>query len=171
MMYICSDTNVWIDFSEIKRVDLPFQLPYKYFISEFTLEEEVLRPATLKKTLLALGLKVTTLTIEEFIGVEQFMLRFKKLSLHDAMALSIAKERNWVLLTGDKNLFKAADVVGAEWHGTLWVLDELLAHQKINPQVYHSAMKDLLKAVKDKKCRLPKDEIEKRLISTSLYCG
>lgn len=170
-MYICSDTNVWLDFAEIERVGLPFQLPYKYYISEFTLEEEVLSPAKLKKTLLALGLKVTTLTIEEFIQAEQFMVRFKKLSSHDAMALSMAMARNWVLLTGDKDLFKAANIVGVEWHGTLWVLDELLVHQKINSEEYHSAMKALLKAVKDKKCRLPKDEIERRLISTSLYCG
>lgn len=77
-MYICSDTNVWIDFAEIGKVGLPFQLPYKYYMSELTIEEEVLRPATLKRTLIALGLKATASTIEELIqAVERFMSRFK----------------------------------------------------------------------------------------------
>lgn len=162
-MYICSDTNVWIDFAEIGKVDLPFRLSYKYYISKFALAEEVLRPATLKKTLLTLGLKATTLTIEEFTQAKHFMLRFKKLSVHDAMALSVAKTRGWILLTGDKQLFKAAEELGVEWHGTLWIFDQLLKEGKLTSTEYLNAMGILLKAIKDKKCWLPKEKVKERI--------
>ena len=57
MEYISSDTNIWIDFEIIKRIDLPFQLPYIYLIEQETLETEVLNPPDLGKRLLQLGLR------------------------------------------------------------------------------------------------------------------
>lgn len=32
MEYISSDTNVWIDFNIISRMNLPFLLPYTYIM-------------------------------------------------------------------------------------------------------------------------------------------
>ena len=37
MEYISSDTNVWIDFNIISRMNLPFLLPYTYIMYSFLL--------------------------------------------------------------------------------------------------------------------------------------
>ena len=34
MEYISSDTNVWLDFVEIEKLNLPFQLPYIYIMND-----------------------------------------------------------------------------------------------------------------------------------------
>ena len=34
MEYISSDTNVWIDFQEIGKLELPFRLPYVYLMND-----------------------------------------------------------------------------------------------------------------------------------------
>lgn len=87
------------------------------------------------------------------------------------MALSIAKARSWVLLTGDKRLFKAAEELDVEWHGTLWIFDQLLSIGNLTSAEYFSAMTALLKAVEDKKCWLPKDKIEERIKTGCLSVG
>ncbi len=44
MEYISSDTNVWIDFSVIRRTDLPFRLPYTYIMNTDAVNNELLSP-------------------------------------------------------------------------------------------------------------------------------
>ena len=44
MIYISSDTNVWLDFYIINRLDYPFRLPYIYIMNQDTIEDELLSP-------------------------------------------------------------------------------------------------------------------------------
>lgn len=41
MEYISSDTNVWIDFLTINRIDLPFRLPYTYLYTYLMNEDAI----------------------------------------------------------------------------------------------------------------------------------
>lgn len=66
MEYISSDTNVWIDFFVIGRIELPFRLPYTYVMNSEALENELLSPVGLSDELLRCGLVSVELTIEEF---------------------------------------------------------------------------------------------------------
>ena len=66
MEYISSDTNVWLDFMTIGRLELPFRLPYIYLMNEDAVHDELLSPPELSKNLLALGLVAAELTEEEF---------------------------------------------------------------------------------------------------------
>lgn len=34
MEYVSSDTNVWLDFAVINRLEIPFRLPYTYILVE-----------------------------------------------------------------------------------------------------------------------------------------
>lgn len=56
MEYISSDTNVWLDFVTIERLELPFKLPYIYLMNEDAVHNELLSPPELSEDLLALGL-------------------------------------------------------------------------------------------------------------------
>ena len=61
-------------------------------------------------------------------GVEQalrYRLERKALSLADSFALVLAKERGWLLLTGDAQLRELAGSEDVECHGVLWLLDAM----------------------------------------------
>ena len=108
MEFISSDTNVWIDFKTISRINLPFRLPYTYIMYKESMEEELLSPEGLKEELKTAGLIGVDITIEEFMMADSWGQIYKRLSVQDRIALSIAKCRNIVLLTGDKALREAA---------------------------------------------------------------
>ena len=89
MEYISSDTNVWLDFAEIERLNLPFLLPYVYLMNDETVEDELLSPPGLCSELLQLGLQKTELTEEEFYLVEVFSSKYIKPSVYDCFELAI----------------------------------------------------------------------------------
>lgn len=51
MEYISSDTNVWLDFAAIHRLEIPFKLPYTYLMHEDAIENELLSPRELRERL------------------------------------------------------------------------------------------------------------------------
>lgn len=44
MEYISSDTNIWIDFETIDRLELPFKLPYIYLMNQDAIKDEIRKP-------------------------------------------------------------------------------------------------------------------------------
>jgi len=56
MEYISSDTNVWIDFSVIGHIELPFRLPYTYIMNSDAINDELLSPIGLRDELLRCAL-------------------------------------------------------------------------------------------------------------------
>lgn len=49
MQYISSDTNIWLDFMIINRLELPFRLPYIYLMNSEAMEDELLNPPGIGK--------------------------------------------------------------------------------------------------------------------------
>lgn len=49
MEYISSDTNVWLDFEVIGKLELPFKLPYTYLMNDDAIQDELLSPPGLGK--------------------------------------------------------------------------------------------------------------------------
>lgn len=163
MVYISSDTNVWIDFSIIGRIRLPFLLPYTYIMNTDAIKDELLSPLGLGDELLTCGLVSVELTIEEFNLAERYALLYPKLSIYDRIALAIAKEKGITLLTGDKGLRTAAKDEGVKFLGTLGILDQLLDGDFISRSEYKFCLQELQKHNGINKIRLPKGEITSRL--------
>ena len=63
MEYISSDTNVWLDFMIIDRLEYPFRLPYVYLMNTDAIQDEILSPPGLGERLKSLGLQETELKI------------------------------------------------------------------------------------------------------------
>lgn len=162
MEYISSDTNVWVDFQAINRLELPFRLPYTYLMNNDAVHDELLSPPGMGDKLLELGLQETELTEEEFYLVEEYVGRFKRLSLYDCVALAIAKGREITLLTGDGALRKAAQKEGVMVIGTIGILDQLYENRYIEHGEYEYCIKALLKS-NGKKVRLPEEELRLRI--------
>ena len=55
MEYISSDTNVWIDFLMIERLELPFRLPYIFLMNNDAIGNELVEPKGLGKDLIEKG--------------------------------------------------------------------------------------------------------------------
>lgn len=162
MEYISSDTNIWIDFAIIDRLELPFKLPYIYLMDQDAIEDEIKKPPGLGKKLLQLGLQKTQLTEEEFFLAEELVGRYAKLSLYDCIALAIAQVRGITLLTGDGALRKAAVLEGVKVIGTIGILDQLLEGQYVDLATYDNCIVSLLEH-NGKRVRLPENELRKRL--------
>ena len=54
MVYISSDTNVWLDFATINKLDIPFKLPYTYIMNEDAIENELISPKEIRENLIGL---------------------------------------------------------------------------------------------------------------------
>lgn len=162
MEYISSDTNVWLDFVAIDRLELPFKLPYIYLMNQEAAEDELLNPPGLGEDLVRKGLQKTELTEEEFFLAEEFSGKYIKPSLYDCMALAIAKVRGIILLTGDGPLRKAAKAEGVVVKGTIGILDQLLEGRYIGEDEFFYCINELLRQ-NGGKVRLPENELKKRL--------
>lgn len=162
MEYISSDTNIWIDFLVINKLELPFALPYKYIMNEDAIENELLSPKDLQSRLKSLGLIAVELSEDEFYLAEEYNLKYNKPSLYDCVALAIAKTRNIVLMTGDGALRSAADKEGVQVIGTIGILDRLYDGEHIDKSEYARCLR-LLEAENGKKIRLPHEELVKRI--------
>lgn len=162
MEYISSDTNVWIDFSIIGRIELPFLLPYTYIMYSEAIENELLSPLGLRDDLLRYGLKGVDIAIEEFNLAEEYGKRYLRLSIYDRIALAIAKIRGIYLLTGDGALREAAIREKVKIIGTIGILDQLIDDNLITINEYKFCLQQLQKH-NGSKVRLPSNEINLRL--------
>ena len=162
MEYISSDTNVWLDFATIDKLDIPFKLPYTYIMNEDAIENELLSPKGIGESLVTLGLKALELTEEEFYLAEEYNAKYQKPSLYDCVALAIAKVRGITLMTGDGPLRKAAEQENVTVVGTIGVLDRLLDGNYIERAEYIDCIRELQKN-NGRKVRLPEKELQKRL--------
>ncbi len=87
---------------------------------------------------------------------------YPRLSIQDRIALSIAKSRNIILLTGDKALRKAAEEEKVPILKTLGLLDKLYEGNYITTEEYSHCLFKLAEN-NGKTIRLPDNEIRKRI--------
>lgn len=162
MEYISSDTNIWIDFDKINRIELPFLLPYTYIMYEEAISSEILEPKDLQQRLQQHGLVSVDISDEEFFMADDFGGKYKKLSVYDRIALAIAKVRKITLVTGDGALRKAGVVEGVAVVGTIGILDKLFEGDYIKKSEYQKCLLSLQK-LNGTVIRLPADELEERI--------
>ena len=162
MKYICSDTNIWLDFDAINKLNTPFLLPEKFIMYEESIHEELLYPEYLAEQLLAKGLLPTNITTDEFFFAEKVVKAQPKLTRHDAIALAIAKERKICLVTGDRRLRAEAERHGVSCMGTIGILDRLAKLKLITLQEQHACWLSL-RAENGRVIRLPKHELNTRI--------
>lgn len=174
-MLISSDTNVWLDFSTIGCMKHPFLLDNDYFLSSITYHDEIdenhvynsnddrEKYSEIRKYTNENKIKIIDATIDELKLSIAYHTKYRAISDEDCIALAIAKKRNWILLTGDGHLRNTAKLESVECRGTIWIYDELLDKKLLSKVEYLNAMYKLLDAVDNKKRRLPRNEILKRI--------
>lgn len=113
MELLSSDTNIWIDFALTESLEEPFLLgeKYTYLMSADALMDEVLSPPELGKRLLELGVKAVEINEEEYRLANDYVQKYRRLSVYDSIAMSIAKSRKIILLSGNGALRNAGGPV------------------------------------------------------------
>jgi predicted nucleic acid-binding protein len=155
---LVSDTSVLIDLERGGLVEALFRLPFDVAVPDVMFEREIKTSGG--PDLLAMGLKVLALEPDGVALAQDYSSIERRLSLPDAMALALAKVGGHVLLAGDASLRALAEREGVESHGVLWVLDQLEAEGVLANDELSASLTIISE---HPRCRLPKEEIRKRL--------
>ncbi len=150
------DTSLLIDLHVGKIIVKLFELPYSFIAPDVIVAE---LQTIDNKMLLKLGLQESELSGQQVLKVWQLREQYKHPSVNDLFALITAQSINAILLTGDGNLRRAAELEGVPIHGTLWVLDEMVRLEIISL----AQATEALNLMREKGSRLPQTECDKRL--------
>jgi predicted nucleic acid-binding protein len=154
-----TDTNIWNDFRVIGRLSLPFRLPDGFHIARIIFEDEMYSHGYFSKDILGFGLKLTEVAAVELQTAQEESAMNPRLSFSDCLAMSIAKNRAWTLLTGDGRLRKAAQERNITVCGTLWIIEELARRELIDAAELYEVCRELIKSVEAGILRLPISQI------------
>jgi|SRR5690625_477115 len=153
---LISDTNIFIDLIEGNILHLLFRLSYQVGVPDILYFEEL---AGQHSNLIDLGLTTLTLESESMVYAHTLTRNYQRASRNDCFALALAKQENAPLITGDKELRKAAEKEQVKCKGTIWVVEKMLIQQLISVDDACSAFKRMKKQQR----RLPWEQVEKML--------
>ena len=162
-----ADTSVLIDLERGSLLEQSFALPFRFRVPDLLYRNELASRQAgpiFGKRLLRLGLEVVKLNGDEVSRAILLGQQNRSLSLPDSFALTLAASRKWTLLTGDAVLRTLAQCLKVTSHGVLWVLDHVHRSGIAAPAELVSG----LTRIRDHpRCRLPKAEIDRRLLHYS----
>lgn len=158
-----ADTSVLIDLERGSLLEQSFALPFRFKVPDLLYRNELLNRREgpeFAERLVRLGLEVVELNGDEVSRAVQFGREYRCLSLPDSFALALAAGRKWTLLTGDAALRALGQCLRVTCHGVLWVLDRI--HQE-GVATLEELVSGLTRIRDHPRCRLPRDEIDRRL--------
>lgn len=158
MAILVSDTSILIDLERGDLIEALFQLQHEFVVPDLLFEREL--KGELGDRLIALGLRVETLTPAEVTRAAAVRRQRLALSIPDTFAFALARERTWTLLTGDGVLRSLAIEENVVTHGVLWIFDEFHGGGVVDRDLLHAALTAISS---HPRCRLPQAEVAVRL--------
>jgi hypothetical protein len=162
MRVLVSDTSILIDLARCDLLQAAFSLDAEFVVPDLLYERELRE--TNGADLLALGLRVEALGAEEVERAQAYRHAHPRLALPDTFALTLARTRGWLLLTGDAPLRALAAAEQVECHGVLWLIDRMHLEKAAAAATLRAGLERL---AQHPRCRLPRSEIEARLAQLS----
>lgn len=151
------DANVLIDLKAGGIVPHAFRLDVVWRAVDIVVEEELAPDGP--DFWRGQGLRVDSLPGAQLRRVQPLQAAYPRLSVADIYCLLLAQRLGATLVTGDKDLRRAAEHAGADVHGTLWLLDQLVAESILADREAIIALQRMLQARR----RLPLAECDQRL--------
>lgn len=149
------DTNILFDFLAGDIFDTLFLLPLDFTISDIVAHEITKTFSTVQ--LSQRGIQIWVLSDTEIEEIHTFKLEHNELSLEDVSLLFLSRNYGTMIISNDGPLRTLADTERIEYHGTLWILGELIRLEHLSPEDAALALKQMLK----KGRWLPRGECEK----------
>lgn len=157
-MILVSDTSVLIDLERGRLLEAVFSLPHGFAVPDVLYRREM--AGEWGEHLVALGLRIEEVSEAGVMSAIRYRQQQNKLSVPDSLALALAKERAWPLLTGDNDLRALAAAETVECHGVLWLLDILEEARTPDLRLLYDGLEVICA---HPRCRLPRREIAIRL--------
>lgn len=158
MIVLVSDTSILIDLERGDLLEGAFSVGLSLVVPDLLYDREL--KEDIGPYLRSLGLGVVTLTAKEVAFAQEVSAARPGLSLPDCFALSCATRPDHVLVTGDGLMRKEAQVRLGAVYGLLWILDQMHASGKFEPEFL---VEGLNRIASHSRARLPADEVRKRL--------
>jgi len=150
----CIDTNILFDFVAGDIFDALFLLPFDFHTSDIVAFE--ISGSYSEEQLASLGLRILALDDAETQEIRSLNKQHAGLSVEDISVLFLSRKHRTMILSNDGSLRDLADASRIEYHGTLWLLDEMIQKKILKPQESASALRLMLA----KKRWLPRPECE-----------
>lgn len=150
---LISDANILIDMEKGGITRQMFQFDAVFAVPNILYEEELREE---HPHLLGLGLRTLELSEETVAWAETLITRHAKTgaSINDLLALALARQEQTTLLTGDGKLRIVAAAEKIPFHGTVWLMEQLMVSKILTVQQAAEAY-ERMKAARR---RLPWDE-------------
>lgn len=156
MQLLISDANILIDMEEGGLTETMFALPHVFSIPDILFHEEL---EARHGHLIDLGLELGELGGDGVAYAMQLVANYRKTSRNDCFALALARNRHCPLLTGDRELTKAAQQEAVPAHGTIWLVETMIENQLLSIRQACTAYQQMQSAGR----RLPWKKAEARL--------
>ncbi len=162
MIIVITDACFLIDLIDIDLFGEFLGLGYQVHITSSVFAElegnKYLKPVS--KCIKQKKMLLYNLTATDQTALEKLMrIHSTKLSEPVCSCYYIEKEKNAIILTCEKLLTKVAKNLNLDVHGSLWILDQLLAASMITKKIACSRLKDLMSI----NPRLPLKECQERI--------
>jgi rRNA-processing protein FCF1 len=151
----CIDANILFDFVAGDIFDILFLLPFDFHTSDIVADE--ISDSYSDKQLTQSGLEILTLDDSEVLEIFTLKQEHIELSVEDVSVYFLSRKHNTIILSNDGPLRELADSSRIEYHGTLWLLEEMIQGEILTPQDAAVALISML----DNKRWLPRSECEK----------
>jgi predicted nucleic acid-binding protein len=151
------DTSVWISLHKgdiIPQVLLLTNKGWDFLITNFV-ALELQEPSS--QTLIQQGVQLYPLSKTEVAAVEIMVGETPALTQADASLIVVAHTLNATILADDKVLREKAGELRVKVHGTLWLLEQLVAAQLIDSDTLCDALEKMIAA----KRRFPKQAVNR----------
>jgi rRNA-processing protein FCF1 len=149
------DANILIDVHAGGLSREVFCLPFRLVAPDVIVAELEVPDG---QVLLEYGLQAEELSADYVQRVVELRVRYRQVSAQDLFALVLAQKLGVTLLTGDRQLTRVAAQEGVAFHGTLWLLDEMVRLRIIGPARAAEALTRML----ERGSRLPVAECRTR---------
>ena len=158
-MIIVSDTSVLIDLKRGDLLETIFALPpHQFAVPDVLFDREM--QGEWGEHLRGIGLRVMEVSSSGVVNAQRYQQKRTSLSVSDSFALALAKEGQFLLLTGDGLLRELAGEESVECHGLLWLLDIM---ERLGISGFQDLHDGLTMIASHPRCRLPRREIKVRL--------
>ncbi len=160
-LVLITDANVWIDLQTGQVLADAVKLDFELVLPDVVHSElERRRPALFEELRLLVDLQHVVLGELDPSGVQLALSlgeRYPRPQRPDLFSLTMAKLRKAILVTGDKHLREAAEAERVEVHGTLWLMEALVAQEVVTKRRATGALRRMLRGDR----RLPESECER----------
>jgi hypothetical protein len=150
----CIDANILFDFVAGDIFDALFLLPFDFHTSDIVAIE--ISKSYSEQHLTLLGLRILALNEAEALEILDLKRGRSGLSVEDVSVFYLSRKYGTIILSNDGLLRELADASRIEYHGTLWLLEEMIQHEILQHPEAASALRSMI----SNKRWLPRPECE-----------